>query len=147
MVAVDEVPVSAHLLQVLEEPWRPVVGGVARPAEKWTCVTKFEPILVSARIGQGVSRERGAHDPAGRAHRATHLHRQPVTRLEQLERLRGGAGRVDYHRMERCFSSAYVHVVSAKGCTSSGAIEMVPEMVPAPRASSNSQLAAWPGFG
>ena len=105
---VDEAPLSAHLLEVLVEPRRPVLGAGVRPAHVWTCVTEFEPIVENARIGQGLSRERGAEGVAVRGHRATHPHQRPVTRLQQSEWLDGGAGHVDYRPAEKCFSSACV---------------------------------------
>ena len=105
---VDDAPLTAHLLRVLEVPRQPVVGAGARPAHVWTCVTEFEPTVENARIGQGLSRERGAEGVAVRGQRATHPHRRLVTRLQQPERLDGGAGRDDYRLAERCFSSARV---------------------------------------
>ena len=105
---VDDAPLTAHLLEVLEVPRQPVVGAGARPAHVWTCVTEFEPTVENARIGQGLSPERGAEGVAVRGHRATHPHQRPVTRLQQPEWLDGGAGHIDYRPVEKCFSSACV---------------------------------------
>ena len=102
----DDAPLQAQLLEVLEEPCRPVVDTGARLARLWTCVTKIEPNVDNERVGQVMSRERGALGVAVRVHRATHPHQRPVTRSQQPGRLEGGAGRLGCGRCRRCFSSA-----------------------------------------
>ena len=143
----DEAPLTAHLLEVLEEPRQPVVGAGARHAHLWTCVTKFEPVIENARIGQGLSRERGAQVVVVWAHRATHLYRRPVPQLQQLERLDGGAGHDDYGPAEKCFSSANVLLVPLKCWTSSNPIRTECKKITAPLASPNSRRAVQPAMG
>ena len=104
----DGAPLTAHLLEVLEEPRRLVLVTDARPHADTGLRTEFCAHVVNDSVGQGMSRERGAQGVALRVHRVTHPYRRPVTRLQPLERLDGGAGRDDYRPAEKCFSSACV---------------------------------------
>ena len=109
---------------------QPVVGAGARPAHLWTCVTKFEPFLVSARIGQGLSRERGAQGVAVRVHRVTHYHRPLMTRPQRPWRQQVGVGHLDCGRWRRCFWDAVGKPVSMKGWAYGDAFCGQPSSVP-----------------
>ena len=68
--------------------------------------TELEAERRYERVGQGMSRERGALGVAVRARRSPYLHRRPVTRSQQPKRREGGAGHRDCGSCRRCFSSA-----------------------------------------
>ena len=122
----DDAPLQAQLLEVLEEPCRPVVDTGARLARLWTCMTKFERNVENERVGQVISRERGALGVAVRVHRVTHPYWRPVTWSQQPGRLEGGAGRLDCGRCRRSFSSAVVLSVSVKCWAHGGATSAAP---------------------
>ena len=143
----DDAPLQAQLLEVLEEPCRPVVDTGARLARLWTCVTKFEPNIENERVGQVMSRERGALGVAVRVRRATHPHQRPVTRSHQPGRLEAGADRLDCGRCPKCYSSAVVPSVSVQGWAHGGATSAEPVRPARRTASPRFQAAARAAVG